>query len=83
MRNIKWLLIHHRLEPLLEVLEARLRAEEVIYLHCWGGRGRAGTVGATLLARMYGLGAEEALERVQRAYSTRKDPEREFIPTRE
>ncbi len=73
----------HRLEPLLASLEARLRAGQVIYLHCWGGRGRAGTVGACLLARMYGLGAEEALDRVQRAYSTRKDPDREFIPTRE
>lgn len=48
----------------------------MVYLHCWGGRGRAGTVGATLLHRLYGLPAEEALERVQRAYSTRKDPER-------
>ncbi len=73
----------HRLEPLLASLEARLRAGQVIYLHCWGGRGRAGTVGACLLARMYRLGAEEALDRVQRAYSTRKDPDREFIPTRE
>lgn len=66
-----------RLAALLGELERRLRAGEVIYLHCWGGRGRAGTVGATLLHQLFGLDAEEALERVQRAYSTRNDMERE------
>lgn len=65
-----------RLAALLGELERRLRAGEVIYLHCWGGRGRAGTVGATLLHQLFGLDAEEALERVQRAYSTRNDIER-------
>jgi len=35
--------------------------------------GRAGTVGACLLARMYGLSAEEALQRVQRSFDTRRD----------
>lgn len=45
-------------------------------MHCWGGRGRAGLVGACLLAALYGLGAEEALERVQRSFDTRKDGER-------
>lgn len=42
----------------------------------WGGRGRAGLVGACLLAHLYGLPAEEALERVQRSFDTRKDGER-------
>ena len=42
--------------------------------HCsWGGRGRAGVVGACLLAHLYGLSADEALERVQRSFDTRKD----------
>ena len=39
----------------------------------WGGRGRAGVVGACLLAQLYGLSADEALERVQRSFDTRKD----------
>ena len=34
-------------------------------------------MGATLLHQLFGLDAEEALERVQRAYSTRSDIERE------
>ena len=41
-----------RLAALLGELERRLRAGEVVYLHCWGGRGRAGTVGATLLHQL-------------------------------
>ena len=49
----------------------RLEAGEVLYVHCWGGRGRAGTVGACLLASLYGIDAEQALARVQRAYDTR------------
>ena len=65
-----------RLEKLLEDLEARLRSGQNVYLHCWGGRGRAGTVGATLLHRLYDLPAQECLERVQRAYDTRNDTER-------
>lgn len=34
-------------------LEARISKGEKLYVHCWGGRGRAGTVGACLLASMY------------------------------
>jgi hypothetical protein len=45
---------------------------EKLYIHCWGGRGRAGTVGACLLGYAYGLSAQEALERVQRAFDTRR-----------
>jgi len=44
-----------------------------VLVHCWGGRGRAGTVGACLLVAAYGLCADEALLRVQRAFDTRRD----------
>lgn len=43
-----------------------------VYIHCWGGRGRAGMVAAAALARIYGVSAEEALERVDRALKTRE-----------
>jgi alanine transaminase len=46
---------------------------QVIYLHCWGGRGRAGTVGACLLGKAWGVPAAEALARVQRSFDTRRD----------
>jgi alanine transaminase len=65
--------------PSVEALEGvvgdvidRLKAGQVVYLHCWGGRGRAGTVGACVIGRLYGLGADEALERTDRALSTRE-----------
>ena len=62
-----------QLDRLVEEISGRLENGDAMYLHCWGGRGRAGTVGACVLGRMYGLSAEEALERVQRAFATRDD----------
>jgi alanine transaminase len=37
----------------VEDLAARVAAGEKLYVHCWGGRGRAGTVGSCLIAHMY------------------------------
>ena len=54
-------------------VRARLGAGERVYVHCWGGRGRAGTLGACALAALYGLPADAALARVQRAFDTRGD----------
>ena len=62
----------NQITPFL-VLQARLQAGEKLYIHCWGGRGRSALVGACLLVAAYGIGAEEALERVQRSYDTRGD----------
>jgi len=47
-------------------------------VHCWGGRGRTGLVSACVLGALYDIDAEEALERVQRAYSLR-EPWRDSI----
>mmetsp|Transcript_1304 Transcript_1304/g.1669 ORF Transcript_1304/g.1669 Transcript_1304/m.1669 type:complete len:394 (+) Transcript_1304:83-1264(+) len=38
---------------------------EVVYLHCWGGHGRAGTIAAIVLGLLYGVCANEALKRIQ------------------
>jgi hypothetical protein len=46
---------------------------ESVYVHCWGGRGRAGLVAACFLQHAYGVSGEEALQRVGRAYDTRGD----------
>eukprot|EP00439_Symbiodinium_sp_Y106_P078637 s1503_g17.t1 len=47
-------------------------ANEVIYLHCWGGRGRSGVVAACLLGSMFHeMTAAECLEMVQCGYSSR------------
>ncbi len=61
------------MDAALADLRARIGAGECVYLHCWGGRGRAGTVGACALADLYGLSADDALARVQRAFDTRGD----------
>ena len=53
------------LRGLVYSLAERVRAGEVLYVHCWGGKGRAGLVCACLLAYLYNIGAEEALVRTQ------------------
>jgi len=43
-----------------------------VYIHCWGGRGRAGLVSACLLSLIYPeLSAEKCLDWVQRGYDSR------------
>ncbi|GLC38184.1 hypothetical protein PLESTB_001090400 [Pleodorina starrii] len=71
------------LPSLIRDLERRLAAGEKLYIHCWGGRGRAGTVGACLLAQLYDLPAAECLERIQRAFDTRQDGGRRSPETEE
>lgn len=41
------------LDRLLEDLEQRVRSGEKLYIHCWGGRGRAGLVASCLLAKTF------------------------------
>jgi protein-tyrosine phosphatase len=48
-----------------------MHAGEKLYIHCRSGRGRAGTVGACLLGKLYGIGGDEALERVRFAFHLR------------
>ncbi len=48
---------------ILDRLDALLGAGEVVYLHCWGGVGRTGTVVGCHLVRQ-GLTGEAALERL-------------------
>ena len=38
---------------ILMEIEDRLRKGEIIYIHCWGGRGRAGLVACCLLSKIY------------------------------
>jgi len=56
-------------------LVSRFHNGEVMYIHCWGGHGRTGTIVACLLARLYGLrgveGAETALQLTSALHSCR------------
>jgi len=47
---------------------------EIIYLHCWGGHGRTGVIVCLMLHLMYGLTADEALQRCQFLHDIRKLP---------
>jgi hypothetical protein len=47
---------------------------EVIYLHCWGGHGRTGTLVCIMLHLMYSLDSVEAMSRCQVVHDLRKCP---------
>lgn len=51
-----------------------LKQQKNLYIHCWGGRGRAGTIGGLLLGCLYPeLSTSDVLKTVQLRYETR-DP---------
>ena len=58
---------------LVEQLKGFILDGQVVYMHCWGGRGRAGTIASCFLASCYHLSAEETADRIQLAFDTRND----------
>jgi alanine transaminase len=61
----------------------RVLAEERLYIHCRSGRGRAGTVGACLLGKLYGLSGDEAIARVLYTFHLRGKKRRKSPATEE
>mmetsp|Transcript_77942 Transcript_77942/g.156008 ORF Transcript_77942/g.156008 Transcript_77942/m.156008 type:complete len:541 (+) Transcript_77942:72-1694(+) len=55
-------------------LVVRVARGEVIYLHCWGGHGRTGSLVCIMLHLMYGLSAKGAMERCQFVHDLRRVP---------
>eukprot|EP01102_Stenamoeba_stenopodia_P018593 TRINITY_DN6842_c0_g1_i1.p1 TRINITY_DN6842_c0_g1~~TRINITY_DN6842_c0_g1_i1.p1 ORF type:complete len:333 (-),score=46.96 TRINITY_DN6842_c0_g1_i1:179-1177(-) len=53
-------------------LSCRLERGEVLYIHCYGGHGRTGTVVALLLSYLYNLTANEALKLTQLYHTCRR-----------
>jgi len=49
-----------------------------LYVHCYGGHGRAGTLCAVLLGLMYNISGDEALVRIQAYHNTRVEDESRF-----
>jgi hypothetical protein len=49
-----------------------LQSGDKIYLHCWGGHGRAGTVYCLILQLVYNMTANDALDYCQRIHDCRK-----------
>ena len=54
-----------RMTEILDLLDAELAAGSVVYVHCYGGVGRTGTVVGCWLVR-HGATGEEALEEIAR-----------------
>ena len=52
-----------------------------LYVHCWGGHGRTGTVIAVMLGRLYDVTAAQALERTQQLHDIRGDPQNVGSPS--
>ncbi len=57
------------MREIIEVIRDSIDAGPAVYIHCWGGIGRTGTVVGCWL-RETGLGGEESLGRVQHLYAT-------------
>ena len=53
---------------ILDTIDAALEDGHVVYVHCWGGKGRTGTVVGCYLVR-HGMAGEEALETIRRLRS--------------
>lgn len=69
-----------RMRDILDAIDEALTREQVVYVHCWGGRGRTGTVVACHLLRHRLVREGEALEAVK-ALTAHK--QKQFWPTPE
>lgn len=53
------------MQQVLDVIDASLARQQPVYVHCWGGRGRTGTVAGCYLARHGYANGQRALDFVQ------------------
>jgi len=52
-------------------LVRRISQGEILYIHCWGGHGRTGTVVSIMLHLMYGLSALDCMSHCQTTHDLR------------
>ena len=48
-----------------------MEQDHMVYMHCLGGKGRAGTIGALVVGLHYGMSGSDALEFTRAAFKTR------------
>lgn len=58
-----------QMAAILDTLDGALAAGEIVYVHCWGGIGRTGTVAGCWLVR-HGASGEAALATVAARFAT-------------
>lgn len=58
----------------LTAIVERIRAGRIVYVHCWGGHGRTGTLICALLVSYYGLTTVQAQEYCMHAHTQRASP---------
>lgn len=63
------------LETLICDLVDDVKAGRVLYVHCWGGHGRAGLICCLLLAVLYSLTPVETFKRIQAYHDCRVEPQ--------
>jgi len=65
------------MKNILDTIDRAVKNDNSVYVHCWGGVGRTGTVVGCYLVR-HGFLPEAALERVQSLFKTRPQT---YFPT--
>lgn len=55
-------------ESILDTIDTYIKQERMVYLHCWGGVGRTGTIVGCWLAR-HGFKGKDALERLNELWN--------------
>ena len=70
----EWSVLLDCLEVLCRHLATSRAPQNAAYVHCFGGHGRAGIIGACLLGLVFGWDAATALAQVQLRHDAREDP---------
>lgn len=63
-----------KMREILDTIEQSVQQGSIVYVHCWGGKGRTGTVVACWLMESWGLTADDALIKIQEL--RKNDPKR-------
>jgi protein-tyrosine phosphatase len=66
-----------------ELVKQKYENNQIVYIHCNGGHGRAGTIGAFIIAKLFKLSGPESILKIEQYRENRIDKSRNFIPTPE
>ena len=69
----------HQMRRILDAIDSALDTGQTVYVHCWGGVGRTGTVIGCWLVR-HGRSGQEALDEVAALYGTMSEAKRRKHP---